>query len=78
MRISKTGNANIRRLLFMPALVAVQRSPHVRAFFDKLVARGKTPLQAYVAVRRKLLHAIHGMFASDTEFAGAKFHAAAA
>jgi transposase len=78
VRISKTGNAHIRRLLFMPALVAVQRSSHVRAFFDKLVARGKTPLQAYVAVMRKLLHAIHGMFASNSEFAGAKFHAAAA
>ena len=50
---------------------------HVRAFFDKLVARGKSPLQAYVAVMRKLLHAIYGMFATRTSFAPAKFHAAA-
>jgi hypothetical protein len=35
---------------------AVRHEPHVKAFFDKLVARGKTPLQAYVAVMRKLLH----------------------
>jgi hypothetical protein len=45
-RISKVGNAHIRRALYMPALVAVQRNEHVRAFFAKLVARGKTPLQA--------------------------------
>jgi transposase len=76
-RISKMGNAHIRRALFMPALVAVQRNPHVRAFFDKLVARGKTPLQAYVAVMRKLLHAIYGMLTTRTEFVAAKFHPAA-
>jgi len=76
-RISKVGNAHIRRALYMPALVAVQRDPHVRAFFDKLVARGKTPLQAYVAVMRKLLHAIYGMLTTRTQFEAAKFHAVA-
>jgi transposase len=76
-RISKVGNAHIRRALFMPALVAVQHNRHVRAFFDKLVARGKTPLQAYVAVMRKLLHAIYGMLSTRTNFVAAKFHATA-
>jgi transposase len=76
-RISKVGNAHIRRVLFMPALVAVQRNLHVRAFFEKLFARGKTPLQAYVAVMRKLLHAIYGMFTTRTPFLAEKFHAAA-
>jgi transposase len=76
-RVSKVGNAHIRRALFMPALVAVRHEPHVKAFFDKLVARGKTPLQAYVAVMRKLLHAIYGMFTTNTVFVGEKFHAAA-
>jgi hypothetical protein len=45
-RISKVGNAHIRRALFMPALVAVQHEPHIKAFFAKLVARGKKPIQA--------------------------------
>jgi transposase len=76
-RISKVGNAHIRRVLYMPALVAVQHNRHVRAFFEKLTARGKTPLQAYVAVMRKLLHAIYGMFTTRTPFIAAKFHAAA-
>ncbi len=44
----------------MPALVAVQHEPRVTAFFNQLVTRGKKPLQAYVAVMRKLLHAIYG------------------
>jgi transposase len=76
-RISKVGNAHIRRALFMPALVAVQHEPHVKAFFDRLVARGKKPIQAYVAVMRKLLHAIYGMFTTKTTFVGEKFRAAA-
>jgi transposase len=76
-RVSKVGNAHIRRALFMPALVAVRHNAHVKAFFAKLVARGKTPLQAYVAVMRKLLHAIYGMLATQTDFVGEKFHAAA-
>jgi transposase len=76
-RISKLGNAHIRRALYMPALVAVRHEVHVKAFFDKLVARDKTPLQAYVAVMRKLLHAIYGMFRTNTDFVAEKFHAAA-
>jgi transposase len=42
-RISKVGNAHIRRALFMPALVAVRHDPPVKAFFAKLVTRGKSP-----------------------------------
>lgn len=76
-RLSKVGNAHIRRALYMPALVAVRHEPHIRAFYDKLIARAKTPLQAYVAVMRKLLHAIYGMFATNTTWVGEKFHAVA-
>jgi len=72
-RISKQGNAHLRRILYMPALVASQREPHVRAFYDQLVAAGKTPLQALVAIMRKLLHAVYGMLKTKTDFDGSKF-----
>jgi len=72
-RISKQGNAHLRRILYMPALVASQREPHVRAFYEQLLAAGKKPLQALVAVMRKLLHAIWGMLKTNTDFDGAKF-----
>jgi len=74
-RISKTGNAHIRRALFMPALVAVQWEPHVKAFYEYLLDRGKTKMQANVAVMRKLLRAIHGMLDHDQDFVGEKFFA---
>jgi len=73
-RISKRGNVHLRKALFMPALVAVQSEPHVRAFYDKLVAKGKSKMQANVAVMRKLLHAIYGMLKHDRDFDGEKFY----
>ena len=75
VRISKAGNKHLRRALYMPALVAVQHQPQVRAFYDHLLARGKTKMQALVATMRKLLHAIYGMFKHDQLFDGQKVYA---
>jgi transposase len=72
-RISKVGNRHLRAALYMPALVAIQHEPNVKAFYDKLVAAGKKPMQAIVAVMRKLLHAIWGMLKHDQDFDGNKF-----
>ncbi len=77
VRISKAGNKHLRRALYMPALVAVQHQPHLRAFYEHLLARGKTKLQALVATMRKLLHAIFGMFKHDQLFEGNKVYALA-
>jgi transposase len=74
-RISKAGNKHLRRALYMPALVAVRHDPHLRAFYEHLLARGKTKMQALVATMRKLLHAIFGMFKHDQLFDGAKVYA---
>jgi transposase len=72
--ISRSGNARLRRALYMPALVAVQHEPHFQGFYLRLVARGKTKMQALVAVMRKLLHAIYGMFHHDQAFDGEKVY----
>lgn len=71
-RISRKGNSHLRRALYMPAVVACQREPHLKAFYERLLARGKTKRQAQVAVMRKLLHAIFGMFKHDQPFDGSK------
>ncbi len=72
-RISKVGNRHLRAALYMPALVAIQHDPNVKAFYNKLVTAGKKPMQAVVAVMRKLLHAIWGMLKHDQDFDGNKF-----
>ena len=73
-RISKVGNVRLRRALYMPALVAIRCEPHVRAFYEKLLSKGKEPIVAVVAVMRKLLHAIYGMLKHDQDFDGSKFY----
>jgi transposase len=49
------GRAEVRRVLYMAAVVAVRCNPTVRAFHDRLVAAGKPPKVALVACMHKLL-----------------------
>ncbi len=74
-RISKAGNRYIRQALTMPALSAKAHDPHVKGFFEHLIANGKTPMQGVCAVMRKLLHAIHGMFTHHQPFDNSRFYA---
>lgn len=71
-RISRHGNRHLRRALYMPALVGVRFDPHMKAFYIQLQQRRKTKLQALMAVARKLLHAIFGIFKTGTDYDGAK------
>lgn len=74
--ISKIGNRHIRRALYMPALSASRCSPHLKSFYLHLQTKGKCKMVALVAVMRKLLHAIYGMFKHDALFEGAKLYPA--
>ena len=71
-RMSRAGNRHLRRALYMPALAAVRCDPHLKAFYETLLSRHKAKLQAIIAVARKLLHAIYGIFRSQTHYDGSK------
>jgi transposase len=71
-RISRAGNRHLRRALYMPALVAVRHDPHLKAFYESLLGRHKAKMQALIAVARKLLHAIYGIFKSRIPYDGKK------
>ena len=71
-RISRAGNRYLRRALYMPALVAVRHDPSLRAFYQTLIARHKAKLQALIAVARKILHGIFGMFRWRTAYDGSR------
>ncbi|HWS70634.1 MAG TPA: transposase, partial [Thermoanaerobaculia bacterium] len=72
-RISKAGNRHIRAALFLPAFAAIRHDASVRAFYQRLTGRGKKPLQATIAVMRKLLHAIHGVLRTGSPFDSTRF-----
>jgi transposase len=76
-RISKRGNKRLRVALHYPAMTAARCCREAQTFHDRLVARGKTPLQATVALMRKLLHAIHAMWRNNQEFDAKKLFASA-
>lgn len=71
-RISRAGNRHLRRALYMPTLAAVRCDPHMRAFHQALRERHKTGLQALMAVERKLLHAIYGIFKTGKPYDGSR------
>lgn len=53
--LCKTGNARLRKALYMPALAATRFNPGLKAFADGLRARGKHQMVVIGAVMRKLL-----------------------
>lgn len=71
-RISRSGNRHLRQALYMPALVAVRHDPYLRAFYQRLLQRQKSKMQALVAVARKILHAIYGMFRHNCAYDGVR------
>lgn len=54
-RISRQGNRHLRRALFHPALSAGLHDRGAKAFKARLLASGRKPMQANVAIMRKLL-----------------------
>jgi len=67
-RLSKTGNARLRRALYLPAVVAKRYNPIIRAFCQRLEKRGKRPMEIVGAAMRKLLHIVYGVLKSGKAF----------
>lgn len=72
--ISKMGNSEVRRLLYMGALSAVQGNNPLRPFYQRLVGRGKPKKVALVAAARKLLTWAWTVFSRQTQW-NPEFHA---
>lgn len=60
-RLSKTGPAKLRAVLYMAAVTAIRHNPHVKAVYDRLLARGKSKMSALGAAMRKLVHLCFGV-----------------
>ena len=68
-RMSKKGNAHIRRAMHMPALCVVRFNVGpFEALHRRLLAKGKAKMQAYVAVQRKLLIVIWTLWIREEAF----------
>jgi len=67
-RLSKIGNARVRKALFLPAIVAKRHNPVVRSFCQRLARHGKNKMQLVGAAMRKLIHIAFGVLKSGTVF----------
>ena len=59
------GRAEVRRVLYMAALTASRSNPILRVFHQRLVAAGKPPKLALVAVARKILTILTAMIRTN-------------
>lgn len=63
------GRTQVRKALYMAALVSVRHNPRLRAFYDRLIAAGKLRKVAIVATMRKLLTMLNAMARDRRPFA---------
>lgn len=67
-RLSKRGNAQLRKALYWPAITALRCNPIVRALGERLRARGKHKMAIIAAAMRKLIHIAFGVLKSRKPF----------
>jgi transposase len=66
---TKFGRREIRKVLYMGALVACRHNKNLKIFYERLVNAGKAKKIAIVAVMRKMLVILNAMVKSNTVFA---------
>lgn len=70
-KISKRGSPYLRRALYIVANSARIHDPIFKVHYERLVARGKHPKQALVAVATKLLRVIHAVMTKGVPYSPA-------
>jgi len=66
--LSRRGSSRLRRILYMPAMVAIRVNPILKAFAERLRSSGKRWKQVIVAVMRRLLVIAYGVLKSQRPF----------
>jgi transposase len=72
-RISRKGPKRLRQALYTPMTCLLRYNPEMRAFRQRLIDKGKKPMQARCALMRKVLVLIRALVVNKT-FYQADFH----
>lgn len=67
-RISKQGNKNLRKAMYLPALSAVKWNQNYREDYARLVSKHGIKMKALVSTQRKLLELIYVIYKSKKGF----------
>jgi transposase len=68
VRLSKIGNARLRKALYFPAVTALRCSPFFQAWAEGLRQRGKSKMAVIGAAMRKLVHLAYGVLKTGKPF----------
>jgi transposase len=68
VRLSKIGNARLRKALYFPAVTALLCSPFFQAWAEGLRQRGKSKMAVIGAAMRKLVHLAYGVLKTGKPF----------
>jgi transposase len=67
-RKTTAGRSQVRKVLYMAALVASRHNPKLKDFYQRLLAKGKLKKVALVAVMRKLIVMLNCMLRNKQNF----------
>jgi transposase len=68
-RLSRAGNRQINRVLHIMAVVQLRHPTRGRAYYDRKVAAGKTPMEAMRALKRRLSDVVFRQMRADARAA---------
>lgn len=60
-RTTGGGRVDVRNALYMPTIVAKKHNPKIKAFYERLLANGKSKMVAIIAAMRKLITILNVM-----------------
>ena len=66
--LCKIGSSRLRKILYMPALSAIQHNPLVNALYNRLKAKSKNGMIIACACMKKLVHIIYGVIKNGKPF----------
>ncbi len=67
-RLSKAGNARVRKILYFPAITALIHNPLIKQLGERLRQRGLCEMALIGAAMRKLIHLIFGVVKTGKAF----------
>jgi transposase len=67
-RLSKAGNAQVRKILYFPAISALNHNPVIKKLGERLRQRGLCEMAIIGAAMRKLLHLVFGVVKTGKPF----------
>jgi transposase len=70
-RMVMGGRAGVRTALYMPTLTAIRRNPALKAFYQRLIGRGRPAKVAITACMRKLLVILNAILRDQTPWQSA-------